>query len=132
MTREDRSSSTPTRKASRRKFLAASGTVAAGTAIAAMAVPHVHAADDNTIRLAQIGCGNRGNGAAVNALSVPNSGPVKLVAMADVFEDRIARSYKVLSKERPDGIDVPPERQFVGFDAYKRRSTASAPATWPC
>jgi predicted dehydrogenase len=120
MTRENQSSSSPSGKSSRRKFLAASGTAAAGTAIAAMAVPHVHAAEDNTIRLAQIGCGPRGNGAVVNALSVPNSGPVKLVAMADVFEDRIARSLKTLSKESPDGVDVPPERQFVGFDAYRK------------
>ncbi|HUT93240.1 MAG TPA: gfo/Idh/MocA family oxidoreductase [Thermoguttaceae bacterium] len=120
MEREVQSSPTSSRKSSRREFVALGGKAAAGAAMASMAVPPVHAAEDNTIRLAQIGCGPRGNGAVGNALSVPNSGPVKLFAMADVFEDRVARSHKALSKEFPEQVDVPPERQFVGFDAYRK------------
>ncbi len=120
MERDHSSTPTSTGKSSRREFVATGGKVAAGAAVAAMAVPPVHAGEDNTIRLAQIGCGPRGNGAVGNALSVPNSGPVKLVAMADVFEDRLARSLKALSKEFPGQVDVTPDCQFIGFDAYRK------------
>jgi predicted dehydrogenase len=105
---------------SRREFLAAGGGVAAGSAMAAMAVPRVHAAEDNTIRLALIGCGGRGSGAVANALSVPNGGPIKLYAMAEIFEKRLNASRKALAKQFAERIDVPPERQFIGFDAYRK------------
>ena len=52
------------------------------SALAGIALPHVHAAENNTIQVALVGCGGRGTGAAINALSVKN-GPTKLVAMAD-------------------------------------------------
>ena len=70
--------------ASRCDFLKNTGKIAAATALAGVFVPPVHAAEDNTLRVALIGCGGRGTGAAVNALSVKH-GPIKLVAMADVF-----------------------------------------------
>ncbi len=105
--------------ASRREFLKHSGRIAAASALAGMAVPHVHAAEDNTIRLALIGCGGRGTGAVVNALSVPN-GPIKLVAMADVFADRLNGSCDALKQECGDKIDVPEDRKFLGFDAYQK------------
>jgi predicted dehydrogenase len=104
---------------SRREFLKNTGRVAAATAIAGMAVPHVHAAEDNTIRVALIGCGGRGSGAAGDCLSV-EKGPVKLVAMADVFEHRIKSSYEYLQESFADKLDVPDERKFVGFDAHKK------------
>jgi len=105
--------------ASRRGFLEHTGRVAAAGALAGVALPAVHAGEDNTIRLAIIGCGPRGSGAVGNALSSP-LGPVKLIAMADLFADKLERSHKALSKEFPDKIDVPPERQFLGFDAYRK------------
>jgi len=108
------------KKPSRRGFLQFSGKLTAGAALAGVAIPRVHAAEDNTIRLALIGCGGRGSGAARDALSVPNSGPVKLYVMADLFENRLAASYKALSTQFADRIDVPPQRQFIGFDAYKK------------
>ncbi len=104
--------------ASRREFLKDAGTIVAATALAGVAVPHVHAAEDNTIRIALVGCGGRGTGAANDALSV-KSGPVKLVAMADVFENRLKISHESLKNRHGDKFDVPAERQFVGFDAYK-------------
>jgi predicted dehydrogenase len=104
---------------SRREFLARGGKVAAGSALAGVALPWVHAAEDNTIRLALIGCGGRGSGAAANALGAPG-GPTKLVAMADIFEDRLSNSYKNLAEKYAGLIDVPPERRFVGFDAYRK------------
>ncbi len=107
------------RKPSRRQFLATAGTVAGASAFAGMSVPFVHAGEDNTIRVALVGCGGRGTGAAANAMSVKN-GPVQLVAMADVFKDRLDGSYKQLEHRFSDKMDVPPERRFVGFDAYKK------------
>jgi predicted dehydrogenase len=107
-------------KPTRRDFLRRSGTLAAGTALAGVMVPAVHAAEDNTIRLALIGCGGRGSGAVGNALSVPDSGPVKLYAMADLLENRLAASHKALSGQFADRMDVPSDRQFLGFDAYKK------------
>jgi hypothetical protein len=93
--------------------------VVAASALAGASIPAVHAAEDNTIRLALIGCGGRGSGAAVNAFDSPN-GPVKLVAMADFFENRLANAHKVLSEQYGTRMDVPPERRFVGFDAWRK------------
>ena len=104
---------------SRREFMNRSGLLAAGTALAGVAMPHVHAAEDNTIRLALIGCGGRGSGAAANALTVPN-GNAKLVATADIFQPRIDASIKSLAREFGAAVDVPAERQFLGFDAYRK------------
>ena len=108
---------------SRREFLKTTGQVATAATLAAAAARPVHAAEDNTIRVALIGCGGRGSGAALNALSVNDggatAGPIKLVAMADVFEHRLASSHKNLSKLKPDQVDVPEDRRFLGFDSYK-------------
>jgi predicted dehydrogenase len=111
------SETTPT-VTSRREFLKNTGRVAAASALAA-AVPHVHAAENNTIQVALIGCGGRGTGAAANALSV-TSGPIKVVALADVFENRLKGSYAGLKQQFADQVDVPEDRRFVGFDAYKK------------
>jgi predicted dehydrogenase len=104
---------------SRREFLASAGKIAAASALAGVAVPHVHAAENNTIQVALIGCGGRGTGAAENALSV-KQGPIKLVAMADVFENRLNSSYNGLKQKVGDKVDVPEDRKFIGFDAYKK------------
>lgn len=110
----------PSTHTSRRQFLKTSGVVAAGSALASTAVPHVHASEDNTIRLALIGCGGRGRGAVANAFNASDMGPIKLYAMADVFADRLAGSQKALASRFEDQVDVPAERQFVGFDSYKK------------
>ena len=78
-------------KTSRREFLGRGGRIAAAAA-AGLAIPHVHAGEDNTIRLALIGCGGRGSGAVENAMNSPH-GPVQLVAMADVVQDRLTRAH---------------------------------------
>ncbi len=103
---------------SRRGFLRNSGTMAAAATLAAGAASQVHAADDDTIRLALVGCGGRGTGAAANALSVPN-GRTKLVAMADVFENRLAASHKNLQRYG-DKVAVTKDAQFISFDAYRQ------------
>ncbi|HON92548.1 MAG TPA: hypothetical protein PLT20_02560 [Sedimentisphaerales bacterium] len=121
---------------SRREFLQGAGQVATGSALLAAIGPRVYAGEDNTIRVALVGCGGRGAGATANALAT-KSGPIKLVAMADVFQDRLQRSYDGLieaaSAPRTSGsadtwvmgyearqLDVPPERRFLGFDAYQK------------
>ncbi|NLE57749.1 MAG: gfo/Idh/MocA family oxidoreductase, partial [Planctomycetes bacterium] len=106
-------------RASRREFLSASGRIAAASALGLTAIPAVHAAENNTIKVALVGCGGRGTGAAINALST-KSGPTRLVAMADVFDHRLQSSLKKLSEQFGKQIDVPKERQFIGFDAYKK------------
>ncbi len=79
-----------------------------------------HVAGSETIRLGFIGCGNRGTGACREALST--KAPVKLVAVGDLFGDRLANSLKNLEKyeEIRARIDVPRQRRFLGFDADQR------------
>jgi predicted dehydrogenase len=104
---------------SRREFLKLSGKAAAASALAGVAVPHCHAAESATIKLALVGCGGRGTGAVADAFST-TGGPVQLCAMADLFEDRLQGSLKRLAGRFAEKIDVPPDRQFVGFDAYRK------------
>ncbi len=106
------------RMTTRREFLRTAGKAAAVTTLAASSIPFVHAAGSDTIQVALIGCGGRGTGAAQNALSTSELGPIKLVAMADVFENRLRSSYSQIRKNPQ--VDVPKDRQFIGFDAYKK------------
>ncbi|HOA72827.1 MAG TPA: Gfo/Idh/MocA family oxidoreductase [Phycisphaerae bacterium] len=110
-------SASETSQPSRREFLNTSGRIAAASALLG-AAPAVHAAENNTIKVALIGCGGRGTGAAENALST--KGPTELVAMADVFDDRLQGSLRHLSGRFPKQVNVPEERQFIGFDAYRK------------
>src|SRR5581483_11700422 len=112
---------------SRREFVKQTGRIAAAGALLGVKLPFVHAAEDNTINVALIGCGGRGTGAASDALSVKN-GPIKLVAMADVFENRLTSSYDNLHKTFSGQMDVPKDRQFIGFDAYQKAMDCLKPA----
>lgn len=112
--------STDETKTTRRTFLQATGGIAAATLLPRLATPTVHNSTDETIRVALVGCGGRGGGAAINALATKVQGPIKLVAMADAFADRLTTCHTNLTKAVPDQIDVPAERQFLGFDAYKK------------
>lgn len=103
----------------RRELLKTSGEIAVASAFAGMVVPQVHAAENNTIQVALIGCGGRGTGAAVNALAA-KGGPTKLVAMADVFPERLSSSLKNIQRSHAAQVDVPQDRQFIGFDSYKK------------
>jgi predicted dehydrogenase len=109
-----------TPKTSRRQFIQQSGSLAAGAAVLHSLLPAVHAADDQTIRLALLGCGGRGTGAVGDALSVPNAGPIKLYAMADLTETKMTRAHDTLKKKFNDKVDVPADRRFLGFDAYRK------------
>lgn len=104
----------------RRQFLAGTSALAVGAATWAQGVPAVHAAEDNTIRLALIGCGSRGAGAVADAMTTREMGPIKLYAMADIDEARMQAIHKALQEKFGDDVDVPEDRQFKGFDAYKK------------
>lgn len=119
MSRQNEQQASKLDRSSRREFLTHSGCAVAGSVLAATVLSRAYAGEDNTIRLALVGCGGRGSGAAANALS-SQTGPTKLVAMADVFEDRLKNSHKALSEQFPQQVDVPPERRFTGFDAYRK------------
>ncbi len=107
-------------KPSRREFIKTTGTIAAASAFAGLNVPFVHGAEGNTIQVALIGCGGRGSGAAVDALSAKGA-HLKLVAMADVFADKLQGSYKgLMSSGVAKQVEVPEDRRFLGFDAYKK------------
>ena len=106
-------------RTSRRRFLTDSGRIAGVSTLAGMTLPYVHAAENNTIQLALVGCGGRGTGAAENALGVKN-GPIKLVAMADVFPAKLADSHGRLHQKFAAQVDVPEDRKFIGFDGYRK------------
>lgn len=107
------SSAKPSNSSSRREFLKAGA--ALGTL--AMTMP-AHAAGSDTIKVGVIGCGGRGIGAVTNALTVDRG--AKLVAMCDIILDRIHARRKDLKQSRPDQVDVPDDRCFVGLDGYRR------------
>lgn len=106
--------------ADRGSFLSAKAGTAGATLAALSVARAAHAAGGDTIRVGLVGCGNRGTGACRESLST--SGPVKLVAMGDLFPEQIERSYANLWKydELKPRIDVPPERRFTGFDACQK------------
>ena len=104
---------------SRRRFIATTGKLAAVSALANVAIPNVHAAGSDLIQIVLIGCGGRGGGAAANALSVKR-GPTKLTAMADIFPERLDKTFTRLNQKFASQMDVPRDRQFIGFDAYKK------------
>jgi len=103
----------------RRDFLKFSGSIAAASALAGVSVNRCYAAENATIRLALVGCGGRGTGAVADAFST-KGGPVKLYAMADLFENRLKSSLSNLKNSYKGNVDVPSERQFIGFDGYKK------------
>ncbi len=102
----------------RRTFLKEASGALAGATLASTLSTRAYAGENNTVKVVLVGCGGRGTGAAANALST--EGPVKLVAMADVFPDRLQRSRKNLVTQFGKQVDVPPDRQFLGMDAYKK------------
>jgi predicted dehydrogenase len=125
---------TGTNRTTRREFLKTSSKAVAGAALTAAIARPGYTAEANTIQVALVGCGGRGTGAAANALAT-TSGPIKLVAMADVFAERLNRSHDALTSAatkvsgsadswvmgfKPSQVDVAAERMFLGFDAYQK------------
>jgi predicted dehydrogenase len=103
---------------SRRDFLKTSSTAIAGTALLGAISARAYAAENNTIKIALIGCGGRGSGAAAQAMST--AGPTQLWAVADCFDDRIQSSLAGIGGQLGKSVAVPRDRQFVGMDGYRK------------
>ena len=116
----------PNSLTSRREFIKTTGRLAAVSALAGVALPHVHAEGKEMIQVGLVGCGGRGSGAADNAISNKMI-PAKLVAMADVFDKKMASSYDGLKNKGKDHVDVPEDRKFIGFDGYMKVMDALKP-----
>ena len=103
----------------RRGFLKTSSVAGGAAVLASLPVERfAHAQGSDTVKVALVGCGGRGSGAADQALST--NGDVKLVAMADAFRDRMNGSHDGLKRKHGLKVDVPEDNKFVGFDAYKK------------
>lgn len=100
---------------SRRTFMKTAGAAAAVGSLPIAAYAQVGGASE--LKVALVGCGGRGTGAATQTLKVPGT---KLVAMADAFPDNLERAYGNLKKGFKDQVDVPQERKFSGFSAYQQ------------
>jgi hypothetical protein len=111
----------PSTTGSRRVFLKSSaGALASSVAVPLVAPAVIHAAGSDLLRVGLVGCGGRGTGAGSQALRAdPN---VRLTALADAFEDHLERSLRELQKDAEilEKIDVPRDRRFVGFDAFRQ------------
>ncbi|MGA2253216.1 MAG: Gfo/Idh/MocA family oxidoreductase [Thermoguttaceae bacterium] len=109
-------------RSSRRDFLKTSA-VAAGAAATTLGIARsAHAAGSDVLKIALIGCGGRGTGAAVNCLNVQKilGQKIQIVALADAFEDRAKGCLSQLKRESPEQVNVTPDRVFVGLDAYQK------------
>jgi predicted dehydrogenase len=104
--------------ASRRDFLKRSALVGAAAAAGLSVARGAHAAGSDVLRVALVGAGGRGTGAALDILSTKTN--VKLVAVADAFADRVAAAVRNLAGRQKDRVDVPAERQFAGLDGYQK------------
>ncbi len=111
--------------ASRRDFLKGSTAAAAGVALAGQAstARMVHAAGSDVITVALIGCGGRGNGAVSDSLNADPA--IRVIAVADSFEDRAQGTAKRLRDQWKDRVDLPDERVFTGLDAYQKAIDAN-------
>ncbi|MFD2036255.1 Gfo/Idh/MocA family protein [Belliella marina] len=103
----------------RRNFLKTSALLTGGVLLNPYNFAGAYASGTDTIKIALIGCGGRGTGAVFQAFETGYN--IKLVAMADAFRDRLDQSFNpIMDKFGKDKVDVPEDRKFVGFDAYKQ------------
>ena len=110
--------SASTATATRRDFMKQSAQAVAGVALANAIAARAYAAENNTLKLALIGCGGRGGGAIAQALST--QGPTKLWAVADFFEPRAKGVLNNLKGKHEKQLEVSPDRVFIGLDGYKK------------
>jgi len=104
---------------SRRDFIKSSALIGGALAAPAIIPSRLFARENSeTLRVGLIGCGGRGSGAADQALKADNN--VVLTAMADAFEEQLTKSLQSLEAGHPDKVKVPPEKRFVGLDAYQK------------
>ena len=103
----------------RRSFLKTTATVTPALALAGLDVSRfAHAAGSDIIRVGMIGCGGRNSGAGAQALHADKG--ARLVAMCDIFLDRVHNAREAIGKECPGQVEVGDDHCFTGFDAYKQ------------
>ncbi len=116
---------------SRRDFVKSSA--AAAATMGTLELGHTaFAAGSEEIKIALVGCGGRGTGAAADALENRTHSNIKLVALADAFAEPIERAHQDLQNQFHDKVDVPPNRRFVGLDAYEKAIAAGADIVLLC
>lgn len=106
---------------SRRKFIKTTSSAFAGSALTINVMANKspkYQFNSDTLKIGLIGCGGRGTGAANQAMNAEDN--VALVAMADVFPDRLKEAYDGLMEENPTKLKVAEDQKFIGFDAYKK------------
>ena len=121
------------KRESRRRFLQRSAAVTAGASLlGGLTLDRAAHAQGAAapFKIALIGCGGRGTGAAVEALGTKSD--VRLVAMADAFRGTLDWSYENIKKAHPQKVDVPEERKFVGLDAYQKAIDAGVDVVLLC
>ncbi|MGO4294557.1 Gfo/Idh/MocA family protein [Chitinophaga sp. RAB17] len=106
----------------RREFVKQTSLLAGGLlAMPILSKANFFSGSSDVIKIALIGCGGRGTGAATQALSTKEN--VQLVAMADAFPDRLSDSYSNIKEalgDKASRVNVPEGNKFIGFDAYKQ------------
>jgi predicted dehydrogenase len=102
-----------TNQTTRREFIKTSAAVGAGFPAILSAAPN-----SDKLRVGLIGCGGRGTGAAMQALTADSN--VELSAMGDLFEGPLKKSLELLRQKCADKVKVAPERCFIGFDAHEK------------
>ena len=111
-----------TQALTRRSFLShTSKTIAGAAALSALPIERFAfgASPGDTVKIAVVGCGGRGSGAADQALVAGGEG-VRLVAMADAFKEKLDGSLKAIKAKHTDHVDVPDDHKFVGLEGYKQ------------
>ena len=119
-------------RASRRNFLKTSTAAVAGGSLAAALASQgvVHAAGDDTLKVALIGCGGRGNSAARNAVNADRN--AKLIALCDIFPDKVESAKSILSRALGEKFAVKDDHCFTGFDGYKQVMETDADVVLLC
>ncbi len=108
-----------TKETSRRDFLKSSASVAAAATLGSIDISRsAYAAASDTLRVGLVGCGGRNAGAAVQALRADKG--ARLVAMCDIFMDRVKGKREEIKKQCGDQVQVDDDHCFTGFDAYKK------------
>ena len=103
----------------RRQFITTTSAAALAAATHSLA-----AKNSDTIKVAMVGCGGRGTGAASQNLTTDKG--LRLIAMADISQDQIDKTIGLLKKKHPEQVDVSTANQFVGFEAYKEAIALAA------
>ncbi|WP_209331033.1 Gfo/Idh/MocA family protein [Lunatimonas salinarum] len=108
----------PNKNNHRRDFLKTSALITGGALLSPFSLPGAYAAGTDEIKIAVVGCGGRGTGAVFQAFETGYN--IKLVGMADAFEDRMEQSYeRILKRFGEEKVVVPKEKRIAGFDGYK-------------